>query len=699
MSFRRTPLAAALAAALASLASAAAHAQSVTPLDSVVITATPLRSELLDLVSPVNLLQGQGLRLKQQQTLGETLGSELGISSTYFGPNASRPVIRGLDGDRIRLLQNGVGVLDASAASFDHAVSLEPLLVDRIEVVRGPAALLYGGNAVGGVVNSIDGRIPQQGVSRTFQGAVDLRYGGADTERAGAFRADMGNDRVVLHVDAFSRRTDDLRIPDYQRSPQLRAADPLPPGEEERRGRLPNSDSKSDGGAAGLSVMLPNGYIGTSYAAYDSDYGTVAEEDVRIDLRQRRWDVAGELRDLSTFAKSLRFKLGHSDYRHDELEGGEVGTRFTNKGYDSRVELEHGPLGPFRGAFGVQYTDFDFSALGDEAYVPSTTTRNTAGFIYEETTFGPWKLSFGGRIERARVEAQPFEAAGLPGDSRRYTPWSGSAGVLYSLSREYGVAFNYAYTERAPTFQELYADGPHLATNAFEIGDRALGKEKSNAFDLSLRKQAGGWTGSVGVFYNRFKDFVTLLPSLDPGTGEALFRDAEDRSLPAVTDPDGAGYAEPIQQFTYQPIPAEFRGIEAQATLPVWSRAAQRVDLELRADYTRAKNRDNDESLPRIPPLRFGGALVYSADRLGARLDVLRAQKQDRVPDGEFETDGYTMVNASATYRIRFSGVDWEAFLRGINLLDEDARLSTSFLRNIAPLGRRTAMVGLRAAF
>ncbi len=700
MTFARTPLAAALGAALGAVVHPPAQAQTATPLSSVVVTATPLRSELFDLVAPVNLLQGQGLRLKQQPTLGETLGNEVGVSSTYFGPNASRPVIRGLDGDRIRLLQNGVGVLDASAASFDHAVSLEPLLVDRIEVVRGPAALLYGGNAVGGVVNTIDGRIPQEGVTRTFQGAADLRYGGPASEKAGAFRMNAGNETIVLHVDAFKRDTKDLRIPGYQRSRQLREAEPLPPGEEEVRGRLPNSDAESSGGAAGVSVMLGNrGYIGTSYAGYDTEYGTVAEQDVRIDMRQRRWDVAGEYRDMSAFAKALRFKLGHSDYRHDELENGAVGTSFTSKGIDSRIELEHGRLGPFRGAFGAQFTDFDFAALGDEAYVPSTSTRNAAGFIYEETTVGALKLSFGGRMESARVRADAFTAAGLPGDSRSFSPRSGSFGAFYAFTKEYGVAFNYAYTERAPTFQELYADGPHLATNAFEIGDRALGKEKSNAFDLALRKQGAGWTGSVGVFYNRFKDYVALLPSLDPATGERLFRDAEDRSLPAVTDPGTAGYAEPIQQFGYQHIPAEFRGIEAQGTFGLWSRNAQRVDLELRVDYTRAKNRDTDEAIPRIPPLRFGGALVYTGERIGGRLDVLRAQKQDKVPDGEFETDGYTMVNATASYRIRWSGIEWEAFLRANNLLDEDARLATSFLRDIAPLGRRSAMVGLRAAF
>lgn len=666
---------------------------------AVIVTATPLGSELFEMVTPVDVLYGRDMRLKQRSTLGETLSQEPGVSATQFGPNASRPIIRGLDGDRIRVLQNGAGVLDASSASFDHAVSIEPLLIDRIEVLRGPAALLYGGNAVGGVVNVVDGRIPRFRLDKAFSGTVDLRTDSARGEAAGAARLETGNEHLALHFDVFTRDTDDLRIPGYARSSALRASDPQP---AEARGELPNSASQSDGGAAGVSLLFgERGYTGLSFQRYNSEYGTVAEEEVSIHLRQERWDLAGELRDLSSSVRALKYKFGHSDYKHKELEGTEVGTVFRNKGYDSRVELLHAPIGPLEGAIGLQLGDFDFSAVGDEAFLPGTRTRNIAAFVYEEWRLGraeeSIKLSFGARIERSEVEADAFAASGAPADERKFNLGSGSIGALIPLSGQYAIAANFAYTERAATFQELYADGPHIATDAFEVGDRDLGKEKSTAFDLSLRREDEDWRGSLSVFYNRFRNYIGLMPALDAATGDPLFRDAEDRSLPASTST--AGFAEPMQQYNYEAVGAVFRGFEVQFAMPLWRRGGQKVEMELRGDYTWAENRDSDEALPRIPPLRWGGAMTYSAERLNARLDVLRAEEQDRVPDGELSTNGYTMLDASLAYRLRGGSVDWELFLKGSNLLDEEARLATSFLKDIAPLAGRSLSVGLRADF
>ncbi|MCL4799010.1 MAG: TonB-dependent receptor [Burkholderiales bacterium] len=708
---------AALAAALFSPAVAPAQGSGLRNTDTagstlppVVVTATPLGAELFGLASPAAVLQGPGLRLKTQSTLGEILGNEVGVASTYFGPNASRPIIRGLDGDRIQLLQNGVGVLDASAASFDHAVSLEPLLVDRVEVVRGPAALMYGGNAVGGVVNVVDGRIPREPLGRPFAGAIDLRYGSRNDERAGGVRLDAEGNGFVLHADAFGRRTDDLRIPGFQRSAQLRARDPLPPGDPEPAGRLPNSDAKASGGALGGALLFDRGYLGAAYSVYDTDYGTVAEDTVRIGLRQRRWEVAGELRDPHPSIKALRLKAGHSDYAHSELEDGEVGTVFRNRGYDGRLEVAHGRLGPLEGAIGLQLTQFDFSALGDEAYVPDTATDRLAAFVYEQAERGSWTLSFGGRLERNRVRASALvDTAGapvldpagnpIPGGERTFTPASGSVAVVYALSREWAVALNAAYTERAPTFQELFSNGPHVATNAFEIGDRDLDKERSAALDLGLRRRGDDWRGAAGAFYNRFSNFVALLASVDPATGQPLFRDTDDRTLPAVADPAGAGYAEPIQQYQYGAVPATFYGLELEGSARVWQGTGQRVDVEVRGDYTRARNRATGAPLPRIAPLRYGGGVIYTRGMLDARLDVLRAEAQRRVPAGELSTDGYTLLDASITYRLRAQGVSGEVYLRAVNLLNEEIRYATSFLRDLAPAGKRGVAIGLRASF
>lgn len=670
-----------------------AQVQPAERLDPVVVTATPLGSNLFELVNPVNVLSGQGLRRKVQPTLGETLAEEVGVSSTYFGPNASRPIIRGLGEDRIVVLQNGVSVLDASSISPDHAVSLEPLLMERVEVVRGPAAVMYGGNAVGGVVNVTDARIAQEGVAKPLNGAAELRYNSVSTDRAAAARLDVGNRRFVLHADGFVRTTDDLRIPGNAWTPYAQSL----LGEPGPSRRLPNSNGNWDGGAVGGSYILDNGYVGAAYSNYSSRYGTVAEEDVRIKLDMDRFDFAGEVRDLGSLVRAVRWKVGYTDYQHQEIENGEVGTTFKNNGFDGRAELLHERIGPFTGAVGIQFTAFKFSALGEEAFVPTTTTNQFAGFIYEETTLGPVKLSAGGRIGTVKVDAQAFEAAGLPADSRQFTPGSAAFGALWSFAREFGLGANVSYTQRAPTYQELYADGPHLATNAFEIGDRNLGLEKSVAFDVGLRKTAGGWTGSVGYFYNRFQNFVALTPTVDPATGQPLFRDAQDRAAPATTDP--STLAAPIPQYAFVPIPATFQGFEAEARIPLWAREGQAVALDLRADYVRANDRSNNDSLPRIPPLRIGGALVYTDGDLSARVDALWAREQNDVAPGEQPTDGYTLVNAALAYRLRALGAGWEVFVRGTNLLDETIRYSTSFLKEIAPVGARAVTVGLRGTF
>lgn len=698
MRFRICPLALALAAAwssagLAQVPAAGALGTPDSTLPPVVVTASPVGSNLFELASPATVLSGQGLRRKLQPTLGETLASEVGVSSTYFGPNASRPVIRGLGEDRIVVLQNGVGVLDASSVSPDHAVALEPLLMDRVEIVRGPAAVMYGGNAVGGVVNVIDGRIAQEGLARPAAGAAELRYDSVANERAGVARIDLGNDRFVLHADGFARKSDDLRIPGNAWTPYAQSV----LGEPGPAKRLPNSDGRWHGGGVAASAILANGYVGGAYSSYSSRYGTVAEEGVRIRLDMDRFDFAGELRDLGQVTRALKWKFGYTDYQHQEIEEGEVGTTFKNRGWDGRVELLHQPLGPFTGAIGVQLTDSDFSALGDEAFLPTTTTRQLAGFVYEETTVGPAKLSAGARLARVSVDAEAFAQAGRPADSRRFTPWSAALGAVWPIAKEYALSANVSYTERAPTAQELYADGPHLATNAFEIGDRSLGVEKSVAFDVGLRKTAGGLTGYLGYFYNRFTDFIALTPSVDPLTGLPLYRDLDDRTVPATTDP--TTLASPIPQYAFAAVPATFKGFEANARAPLWHSGGRSIALELRADYVRATDRSTGGFLPRIPPLRIGAGLVFSTGDFYARADALWAADQRDVAAGEQPTDGYTLVNVAVGYRLRALGTGWEAFLRATNLLDETIRYSTSFLKEIAPAGARAVMVGLRGSF
>ena len=640
----------------------------------VVVTASPLGSDLLELAAPASVLEGERLLERRAPTLGATLEGEPAVASSGYAPGAARPVIRGLDGERVRILSNGIQALDASGASPDHAVALEPLLADRVEVVRGPAAVLYGASAVGGVVNVVDGRIPAEALRPGVGGQAELRFGGNDRERAGVGRLDLGlAGGLNLHLNAFRRDTDDLRIPGFARSARLHATTPPATGVE-ASGVLPNSATRTDGWTMGMSQTGARGHLGASISQYSSLYGAVAEPEVRVRLDQTRIDLAGERRSVGPF-EALRFRFGRTSYRHAEEDAGVAGTLFRNQGHDLRVEGVHAPIGGLRGVVGYQGTRFGFEAVGDEAFVPRTHNRADALFVFEELRLGVLTLQAGGRLERASVEA--FDSPLGPGQSRDFGTRSGSLGAIYGLSREYAVALNVSHTERAPNYQELYANGPHLATNAYEVGDRSLQTEKSNAIDLSLRKRAGRVTGSVGVFNNRFDRFVALLPDA------------------TVVDPDPA---RALPGYRYTPVAAEFRGAEAAVNIGLVERP-WRLALDLRAETLRATNTDTGEPLPRIAPQRFGAGLSWSQGAARARLDVMRVQGQDRVASGELPTDGYTMVNATVGWRARLPIGSADLFLRGVNLLDAEARNHVSFLKDIAPMGRRGFVAGLRALF
>jgi iron complex outermembrane receptor protein len=681
---------------------ATAHAQvssnsAPATLPEVIVTGNPLGSDLFELASPASILQGEDLFRLRRSTLGDTLDGLPGVAATGFGPNASRPVIRGLDGDRIRLLQNGTGMLDASSLSFDHAVSIDPLVIERAEVVRGPAALFYGGSAVGGVVNVIDNRIPQTAV-KGVSGRVEGRFGGAEREKAGAVVFEAGNGSLALHADVYSRNTEDLKIKGFARSARQRIADPQP---VEAEGTLPNSAAKSDGGAFGLSHTWANGYVGISRSGFNSIYGTVAEPTVTIDMQSSRWDIAGEVRELGNVIRALKFKAGKTDYEHTELDAGVPATRFTNKGHDIHLEATHGKLGPLQGAFGVQVTDFDFSALGAEAFVPSTSTNSRAAFFFEELPLGSFKLTFGGRHERSEVGSEgggpvPFGGAGPrfdPAQTKTFSGNSGALGAVWSVSPGLALAVNGAYTERAPTYYELFANGPHAATGVYEIGNTAFGKEKSKALDVTLRMKSGKHSGSIGVFQNRFDNFISLF-----NTGNTRGADGE-LNPPDAGDGTSLNTGEEIlPEFAYRAVPARFRGIEGEGRFRVMERGGK-LDLLLNASYVRADDKSTGLPLPRISPLRYGIGVDYRQDRLGARVDATFFEEQDRVAAGELPTDGYTMLNATVSYRLPAPGVRLEAFLRGVNLLNEEARNHVSFLKDIAPLGRRSAQIGLRGQF
>lgn len=643
-------------------------------LGELVVTSSALDQTLFELAQPATVLKGKELAQKLQPTLGDTLDGELGVSATRFGPGASRPVIRGLGEDRVRILQNGTSVLDVSNVSPDHAVATDPLAVRSVEVVRGPATLLYGPNTVGGVVNVIDDRIPDKRISGV-EGALDTRVGSADDLSSISGAANFGSGPFAFHFDAFSRETGDLEIPGFARSKRLREADPQP---GEARGTLPNSFTESEGAAFGTSYLWDGGFIGVSYSGIDSLYGTVAEEDVTIDLRQRRWDVRGAVDQPVDWVKELNFKFGHSDYEHSEFEGADLGTRFLIDGFNARTELLHEKVGKFEGLVGAEVQRNDFSALGDEAFLPAVENHVQSLFVYEEMDLDPVKIQLGARYDHQNNETEVLQ--------RSFDAVSLSSGVVYHPTPDDAIALSLGYSQRPPTYVELFAEGVHVATGTYEIGDPGLDTENSFSIDLSLRRNVGRVTGSVSAFYYRFDRFISLQP-----TGNNFV--------------DGA---DTFPEYAYTAVGADFHGAELEAIYHVLDGAvpeadpsakSQRFDMIFRADFVNAKDRDSGEDLPRIPPFRATLAADCQYDRLGARLEGQWAARQNSTADDELPTDSYFLLSAGIDYTLDGGGLKTTLFLKGVNLLDQEARQSTSLLKDVAPLAGRGVIAGLRTEF
>ncbi|MBC8039122.1 MAG: TonB-dependent receptor [Opitutaceae bacterium] len=650
-----------------------AHAQTTPPpattddapvmLETIVVTASPLARSQAELTSATNVLTSRDLALQQQPTLGETLSAQPGISSTYFGPGASRPLIRALGGDRIRILQNGTGTQDASVTSPDHAVSVEPFLVKRIEVVRGPASLLYGGSAVGGVVNVIDHRIETDMPTQRFSGSIDTRYGTVAEEFAYGAVTDIAfaqtdTHAFVLHLDGFKRESDDVHTP---------------------AGRLANSAIDSAGASIGVSYVSDTFDAGLNYNGFNSLYGTVAEPDVEIDLRQRRVDFAAEVKQEFGIFSGARLKFGTADYRHVELEAGAPGTTFTNTGYEGRLELLHAPLAGFTGAWGVQTQRSDFDIVGAEAFMPPALTENHALFVFEETKTGPLTWQAGARVENQSIDTRAN--ANFPvAQSRDETTLSLSGGVIYAINPAYALAFSVTGTERAPNAQELYSNGPHIGTASYEVGDPTLATEKSLGAELSLRKLTGFVTGSFNLFANRFDGFI-----FEQDTG------AIDLGDPFDPDDDL-----PIYQFVQRD--ALFYGAELETLWHLHASDRHTLDLKLNLDCTVAEE-SNGDPLPRIPPIKGLIGLAWTGGPWNAGTDWQLVAQQNRSAPSETDTSGYTLLSAYAGYRFVQGPIIYDLFLRGSNLTNEDARLHTSFLKNIAPLPGRSVTFGLRATF
>lgn len=663
----------------------AAESDTTIALPVVAVTGNPLGVSSDELVVPVSVLGGRELSLRREGTLGETLNGIPGVTATQFGPNASRPVIRGLDGERVRIMQNGVGVIDASSLSFDHAVGIDPLIIEQVDVVRGPAALLYGGSAMGGVVNAIDHRIPKEQLDGVT-GRAEARFGGPDSTRNGAAVIDAGNGKFAIHADAYTRKTSDLDIPGFAVSSRKNRADGTV---RDNRGKLVNSASDGDGGALGAALTFDNGYIGLSYATLNNTYGVVAEEAVTIDMKSDRWDLATEFTDLGSFINRVKVRMAHTDYEHQELEGSVVGTTFKNRGLEGSVEAGHAKFGNLNGVVGYQFSNTNFEALGDEAFVPSVNTQNHALYLYEELGISEHKVTFGGRLGRSQVDSKDSANFGT-GQDNSFNPNSFALGGLYKLNANWSVTSNLSHSERAPSYFELYANGAHVATGQFEVGSENLNKERSNGIDAQLRWKDASNSLSLGAYYTRFSNFIGLFD-----TGNTRGKDGELNPVDSDNDGIADGSGESIlPEAQFSSASAVFKGLEAEGKFGL----TNSIDLTVRGDYVHAKDKRNNDYLPRISPLRLGAGLQYHLNGFSARMDVLHAFKQTKTAANELDTNGYTNVTAMLAYKLP-TKLNVELFAKANNLLNDEIREHASFLKDISPAGERSLLLGARADF
>ncbi|WP_416909227.1 MAG: TonB-dependent receptor [Polymorphobacter sp.] len=680
-----------------------------------IIVTAPFPRDRFSLTTAAAVLEGDTLVRETRPTIGETLSRQPGVSTTFFGPGASRPILRGQDAERVRVLTDGIGSFDVSNTSPDHAVAINPFLVDRVEVVRGPSALLYGSNAIGGVVNIVDRRIPREVPDEPVHVDASAVYGSAADERGGAGSVDLplfrrgDGSALVLHADGSYLKTGDYRTGDFVYSAGERARGEAEGGEAAEqaalRGRVPNSDVESYNYGGGFAWFAPGGgQLGVAVSHLRSDYAVPnalpigfgegedtrtafvgdgrpfnlaggeegeegPEQNIRLDMRQTRVD-ARALVPMTGGFEALKFRFGYADYRHDEIEdNGEIGTSFFNDAFEGRLELVQRAKGNWQGASGVQYVSRRFEVVGEEAYIPLNQTSQFGLFTLQEYDFGDLKIDAGARYENTSVNSQPL------GVSRTFNTFSGALGASLLLSEGWRLALSATHSERAASAEELFSNGAHKATQAIEIGDVDFTKETSNGVEAVLRGRGDGWRIEASAFFTRFRNFIFLNPT-------------------GVIDED-----EELPIFEYAQAGARFWGAEIDAALTLADLGETRVEVTGLLDFTRADLLGGLGPVPRIPPLRMLGGVQAGGGAFGGRIEVEHATAQRRVAVFEGETDAWTMVNASINWKPLGADSNTLLMVSANNIFDVEARRHSSFLKNVAPLPGRDIRVTARVSF
>jgi len=644
-----------------------------------VFVSSPLSLKNAATVMPINIIEGKQLRLKSQNSIGEMLKDELGIHNASFGSGVGQPVIRGQSGSRVRVLQNGIGSLDVSSLSPDHANSTEPLLAEKVEVIRGAATLLYGSGAIGGIVNIIDKRIPEKLSEQNFTTALEQRFKSVNDETSTVLSHDGQWKKLAWHLDGFYRQRDNVEIAGMAINSRAENAS------SSTEGFIANSDGKSWSSTIGASWIDDWGFIGFSANYLNNEYGIPpAGEEVRINLKQARYDMKAEIKQPFAFAKSLKLRLGVNDYQHNEIEeDGTVGTQFLNDAVEGRVELLHQPFAFIdQGVIGVQVQSKQFSALGAEAFVPPSDIQSYGVFAVENVFYNDWTYEFGLRVEHQSIDAQGFQ-------TKSHTPISASVSALWALNESQNFGLSFGFAQRAPDVQELFSNGVHFATRSYEQGNTNLSEE--SAFNLELNFDADyDWAKvSLNLFHSWNLDYIH-----QHNNGSVFSLNNERFQVQCAANDECLAVLESRQ------TDARFYGFEAQIVIPAWESDFANLDVSLFSDYVRGKF-DNGNDVPRQPPLRYGLQLDYSDNnQLAANLRFTRVEDQNRVGLNEATTQGYFLLSTAINYEMDLSeNSTLLMFLKGNNLLNENSRNASSFLRNFAPEAGRGVELSFRIQF
>ncbi len=644
---------------------AAAQAQAGKPVEDIIVTGAYNRSQI-DILQSTSVLKTEALQRDMRATIGDTLLKLPGVSASSFGPAASRPVIRGQQGERVRVLTDGIGSIDASNTSVDHAVAGETLTAERVDVLRGPATLMFGSSGIGGVVNIIDGRMPDTLQAATYRVAATALFGSAANEwgASGTINAKVAPG-LVLHADASYRKAGDTHIGGPSISKPLAAELGLDRNTLMLR-TLVNSDYTVKSGGIGATGYTNDGddFFGIVVSRFLTNYGSPIEEAVRIDLKQTRLDMKAGLSFDNGFLEKAKFRFGWANYKHVELSDGTVGTTFLNKGWEARLDLVQRMHGIWRGALGIQYAKRDFQALGEEAFVPRNLNQQLGLFTLQEFDFEPLKFEASARFEHVQSEANEIDI------SRSFNLLNASVGGSYALSDALKVGATVTRAVRAPSPEELFANGPHIATGIFEIGDKNLKPEGSWNAEINAHIHGDQYSLHGAVYHSWFSNYV-----FEQYTG-----DSQD-DLPIVQ---------------YAQAKVRYFGVEMQGNLTVYEAAGTSVALELTGDYIRATNVSSSTPLPRIPALRLRGGILFSSDAFDLRGDVEWVNSQKRLAAFELPTESYATLDVSATWRPLGKDGALTFVLDANNLLDAEVRRHASFTKDKVPASGRDVRISVR---